>query len=388
MKKSYLLVSLFLSLLTTDFAYAYPPDNAAVLYYGLMIEFEIPDKVVWEQICNLPASSEPASKEVKAFVEKRKNDFTIPELEIASEIKYCDWGLDYSKGYSMRLPGLSQIKNFAFLLLADGAIAAREGDISTAIKKNLVVRRIAHHRSNDATIVPWLMGGGMTAKSNEALRFMLSTYTVNEGVLVKLKEQLLQEPYRPLSVREPLIGERNLFVCEMPDMTLDRFVSCLHSEAVVKRASIIFERRDPELIKRTIKYAERSYDVILSLLDKPYVQAYNGYQKEIQKVDDDSNSGNDEAFLVAQFYPAASSIYNIAVRRQTEYNAILNALDVYIIFQKTGKLPEKLDENSYPDCFSGKPFEYLVTKEGFTLRCRQEDLVAKKVQEYVFKLPK
>jgi hypothetical protein len=380
---------LLLSLLTTNFAYAYPPDNAAVLYYKHMEYFEKPDEAIWDQICNLPTSTEPASEEVKAFIEKYKKNFLIPELEIASELKYCDWGLDLSQGYLMELPGLAKMKYFTYLLLADGAIAAGQGDISTAIEKNLVVRRMAHHRSND-TMISLLLAWSMNKKSNEALRHILATHVINEATLVELKRELLLDSYQPLSFREPLIGERNVAILEIPNMTAEKFKEYQIdvSEADMKRAIKILNPGDQAFADRSIKYIEQYYDNVFSLLDKSYIQAFDSYEKETQKVIEDAKNGNDDAFLPAIFVPALTKCYDYTIRWKTEHNAMLNALDVYAIFQKTGKLPEKLVENSYPDCFSGKPFEYLVTKEGFTLRCRQEDLVDKKIQEYVFNLPK
>ncbi|MHC4949696.1 MAG: hypothetical protein ACYTEU_01735, partial [Planctomycetota bacterium] len=67
---------------------------------------------------------------------------------------------------------------------------------------------------------------------------------------------------------------------------------------------------------------------------------------------------------------------------------MLTALDVYITAAKTGKLPTELPKSTYIDHFSGKPFIYEITKDGFILRCQQEDLVKKITHKFTYKLPK
>ena len=389
MKKA-LLIALLLSLLTNGLVYAYPPDNAAVIYYKLMNLVEKPNEAIEEQLRNLPTSSEPASKEVLAFIENQKKNFLIQELEVASEIKYCDWGLDVSQGYATKLPHLGKMKIFANLLLADGAIAANRGETSTALNKNLIVRRVANHCSNDDTMIGFLVSLSITQKCNETLRNILATHLVNEATLVELKKELLLDPYRPSSIQKPFIGERKAAILEIPNMTVEKLKEFEFdvSEKDMKRARKIFEKGDPELADRSIKYIEQYFDMVLSLPEKPYIQAFSGYEKEIQKVVEDAKNGNDEAFLPNLLFPALTKCYNHSIRWKTEYHAMLNALDVYIALQKTGKLPEKLTDNSYLDCFSDKPFIYEITKDGFTLRCQQEDLIDKKIQEYTFKLPK
>ena len=388
MKKTSLLIIVLLSMFTTNLTYAYPPDNAAVIYYKLMNYFEKPDQAIWDQIDNLPTSTEPASEEVKAFIEKYKKNYLIQELETASELKYCDWGLDFSQGFAMEMPGLSKIKMFTFLILADGAVAANQGDILTALDKNLIIRRMANHCSSNSTMIGYLVACSMTRRSNEALRHILATHVIDETTLIELKREFLLDAYRPLSIREPLIGERNVAVLEMPNMTAKKFkeYQIEVSDEDLKRANEI--SKEPGRADRSIKYIEQYYDKVFALLDKPYSEAFSKFEDEGQKVCEDSKNGNDEAFYPAIFIPNLTHCYDYSIRWKTEYNAMLTALDVYIAFQKEGKLPTELPNDSYPDCFSEKPFIYEVADDGFTLRCQQEDLIDKKVQEYTFKLPK
>ena len=400
MKKKYLLIILLLSVFTTNLTYAYPPDNAAVLYYKNMEHFAKPDEALWDQIADLPTSSEPASEEAKAFIEKQKKNHLIPELQTASELDHCDWGLDFSQGFDLLMPGLAHMKDFSRLILADSAVAASEGNTATALEKNLAVRRMAQHTYRGETLISYLVSFVMTKESNRALEHILATYSIELTDLMNLKRELLLESYSPASIRDPLSGERNVAVLEFGRMTPERLKSFFYGGLLEdpsenkKKKSLLekkLELKGPaytDFINGSIEYLDKYYDTLFTLLDKPYPQAFNSINQELEKVTDDVNAGNTDAILTATFVPAVSRCYNYTALWKTEHNALLTALDIYVISQKTGKLPQKLPNNSYIDAFSGKPFIYEITKDGFTLKCQQEDLVKKTTHEFSYKLPK
>lgn len=383
--KKYLLIILLLNLFTTNLICAYPPDNAAVLYYKCMTHFSKPDKALWDEICELPTSTKPASEKAKRCC---KDNSIIDELEVASKVENCDWGLDFSDGFTTLMPSLSYMKPFYSLILADGAIAAEEGDMDAALEKNLVVRRMAHHQSNEV-MISYLAACVMVNKSDEALTHLLSTYSMDENTLVNLKRELLQTPYRPQPLREPLIGECNITVTEILNMTAERFK--LHSfdisEEDQERAYNLLKNPPAGFPGSSIDYVKNYYDRILALLDKPYTEVIAGLEEEFRKVSEASDNGNDDALLSAALVRPLAKYYNYSPRRKTDYDALLTALDVYIATAQTGQLPEALPESTYIDHFSGKPFIYETTEDGFILRCRQEDLIDKEIREYPYSLP-
>jgi len=387
--KKCLLTTLLLLLITTNFVYAYPPDNAAVLYYKHMEHFEKPDKAVWDQIRDLPTSNKPASEEVKAFIQKQKNNHLIPELQIASELEYCDWGLDFSKGFEMLMPGLQQMKNFHYLLLADSVILASQGDIAAALEKNLVVRRMGQHVSND-TLIGFLVSFSINRSSNEALSHLLGTYAVDVKTLFELKKELLRESYRPKPIRHPLMMEKEVCLTEISKITPERYKNLIadwekheSSEKLLK----LLEKNDPTFLDRSTVYLEKYYNNILAIMEKPYPQSYLEIGVASDKLTKVAQK-NDCAVFAAVFCPALAKCYNHGINWKTHYSATLTALDVYIITAKTGKLPEESPKSTYIDHFSGKPFIYEVTEDGFALRCRQEDLNKKITHEFKYKLPK
>ena len=387
MKQTCLLTILLLALLTANAALAYPPDNAAVLYYKNMEFFQKADDAVGDQISNLPTSSEPASEQVKAFIEKNRN--LITELQTASTIEHCDWGLDYSQGFEMMMPGLSAMKNFSYLVLSDAAIDAAEGDVSTALEKNLVVRRMGHHITND-TLIGFLVSFSMNKKSDEALQHLLATYPVDKKTLVDFKNELLWERYRPKPIRHPLMMEKEVCLLETEKITPERYkrlVADWEKNENSDRLLDLLENNDPTFLKLSIVYLEKYYDRVFAIMEKPYVQAYPQIGAELEKAARDAAKGRDEAVFTDIFCPALAKCYNHGITWKTNYDAMLTALDVYIATAKMGKLPAELPQSTYIDHFSGKPFIYEVTDDRFTLRCQQEDQSKKTIHEFKYKLP-
>jgi hypothetical protein len=373
--------------------FAYPPENAAVLYYKHMNHFITPEEAVWDELCDLPANRKAPSDAARGFIAKQKDTYLIQELDIASGLKYCDWGLDLTQGFSMLMSGLGQMRNFNHLILADGAVALSEGDVSTALDKNLSARRMAHHVSND-TLISFLVAYSMTHKSNQALQSILASGKLSSMEIRDLKRQLLLEPYQPLSLVRPLMNEKDVCLLEVQRMTPQRYIQLTRDwktsveEESEKRIRRLLEDAGPEFRSRSADYFEQIFNRFLSSLEKPYPEAFAGIQKAGEKPKEDFQDGQDEAMLASVFCPALAKSYNHSIRWKTEYDALLTALEIYRIAAETGELPETLPNSSYVDFFSREPFLYEITEDRFVLRCRQEDLIDGKVQEYTFKIAK
>jgi len=97
---------------------------------------------------------------------------------------------------------------------------------------------------------------------------------------------------------------------------------------------------------------------------------------------------NPDATLTAVFVSNFAGVYRIGARGKVRSNAVRAAVEVYIAQAKTGKLPDALPKDLPGDMFSGKPFMYEKTAEGFLLRCRAKDLSKDMIHEYEFKVAK
>ncbi len=69
-------------------------------------------------------------------------------------------------------------------------------------------------------------------------------------------------------------------------------------------------------------------------------------------------------------------------------NNIRVAVGIYLIFAKTGRLPEKLPENLPKDPFTREDFIYEITDEGFVLHYRAEDIpdyIIRDIPDYIIR---
>jgi hypothetical protein len=253
---------------------------------------------------------------------------------------------------------------------------------------------MAHHISNE-TLICYLVAFSISKKADLALGHILGTHEMDIELLNELRAELLLEPYRPLSIRDTLMRERDVCILELSRMTYDTFVECAgpcmgdseEDRKILRRARKLLDPLDPDVLNQAIKYLENYYNTLLSSIEKPYLQAFEEIGTGLEKIQQESDAGNDQAFIVSMFVPALRKCYNFKILWETDYHALLTALDVYIEKGKTGALPDKLPNASYPDAFSRKPFVYEVTANGFVLTCQQEDLIHEKMQEYRFILP-
>jgi len=78
------------------------------------------------------------------------------------------------------------------------------------------------------------------------------------------------------------------------------------------------------------------------------------------------------------------SVYSQFIRQAwhtAQVNNIRAAVGIYLIFAKTGRLPEKLPENLPKDPFTREDFIYEITDEGFVLHYRAEDIPGYMIRE-------
>ena len=84
-----------------------------------------------------------------------------------------------------------------------------------------------------------------------------------------------------------------------------------------------------------------------------------------------------------EYGPFESQLWHTA-----QVNNIRTALGIYLIFAKTGRLPEKLPEYLPKDPFTGEEFIYEITDEGFILHYRSEHIPDYMVRENEYRILK
>ncbi len=384
-------LSVLISLALTSLTHAYPPDNAALLYYRICLRYQ-PDRPMKDAISKFAKGNIELTDQIKQFVEK--NQYTINLTLTASDIPTCDWGLDHSEGLSSPMPPLGCLRGLSHLIIADARIYAQQGDYITALKEALSVKRMLPH-ANDNTLVSNLVGFSFDNIAERCIQDILFNMSEDLEMLLWLRNELIELSSEPISLIKSSINEEAKIVAQ--DFRTEKTDEILK---ILNEGGISCER-DAELLKNrvgncdesfykknTTYYMEQMASIIAMLdLNIGYGQTISKLKEIAEKIPKEAQE-NPDATLAGVFMPALTKVYNYSIVAKTSSNAIKAAVEIYIIQAKTGKLPDRLPESLPKDMFSGKDFEYIKNADGFLLRCREEDLVKNKVHEYEFKVKK
>ena len=377
---------LLLSLLAPNFVWAYPPDNAAVIYYRSIVDFEKPDDALWGQVRQAAKGQTEINKQVRDYLESEAT--LIQSLETASAIPNCDWGLDFSHGLSMELPHISTMRCFAQIVSAKARLKIQQEQYPQALDLCLVNIRMAGHVGND-TLISYLVGTAMTKSTYDAIGQILSAMPPDEAFLTDIQRELELPEHNLLNMKTALQNESWIIADEIVRMgpeTKSLFSDQSASEKMQKDMTLLTDG-DPAFLKASADYYRGVFDKYIIALGQPYEQALKTLKESMNAPSKDYKAGKKEALATTFLAPAVTMAYDIDIRRKTHQNALIAAVQLYRDYAKKGTLPEKLPAMCPKDLFSGQSFEYEKTDKGFTLRCKQAD-TKDKIHEYTFKLSK
>jgi hypothetical protein len=362
--------------------FAYPPDNAAVLYYKAFMLYESPDDIdLWDYWKGNIELNEKIENHLTS------NQRVIDIVLDATRIDNCDWGLDYSRGTEVLLPPLHKARELFVLLAADATMQADGGDYRKALGRCMSIYRMARHL-NERPILSYLMGTAINAVNNRCMSQILSDMPQETGILTWLRDELAEFDKRPFSIEPVLRWKHEAGIISMSPEKIDNVVSSGLDDGPFKEKVLkkILEA-DEQFFDRNREYWNKYMGDIITAFDLPYSQAYSKL-KQLDEKPSKEYSKNPDAILTAAFSPTWLRIYNISKRLGSHSNAIKAAIEIYIIRAKTGKLPDSMPAGLPRDLFSNKAFQYEKTKDGFVLRCRGKDLARDINHQYEFKVKK
>jgi hypothetical protein len=399
-------------LMSTSAISAQNADNAALLYYqAFMVSQEPQDELTMRALGELLKGKAEPNEAVIKYVEQNR-----PALELAitaAEIPDCDWGLDFSQGTSMQIPHLSPLRRLSKTLLAEAKILASRRQCPTALGRCLTAHKIAAHAGDDM-IISFLVAISISEMANESIQAILSEMPQNLQTLNWLKDELAKVEHRPVTLVKLKKSIQNDVKSTMLDLTKDRvekilpmldLIVALAADNVPRQQTSPAEQKteepdfdlekvaadriraaDERFLERNKAYWQDHTVSVIAALDLPYAEAYPILRDLAENPKKDAVD-NTDATLAAVLEPHSYKIFHFEVKRNTFYNAIVTAVDIYILKAQTGQLPDALPAGSPKDLFSGKPFEYEKKDDGFLLRCRAKALdKEKKIHQYEFKL--
>jgi hypothetical protein len=386
-QKSLILICISIILLTSvSPAIAYPPDNAAVLYYKAFLILKEPSEEVQKMMDDMRAGKIKPNDQIKQYLQENK--YAIDFLETAAEVQNCDWGYDISKGFDVLLPELSKLRRMAFLLIANAQVLAEEGDYKAALGRCLTIHKMARH-VGDRLIISYLVCNALNALANGHITKILSQMPDDVETLTWLKTQIYDITTRANTLKGTLSSEREIALQQIRKdkigMILDDLVDVpdgLSKETIEK-----IRNGDEEFFAASREYYSNFVTSVQIALDLPYPESCNQLEQLREKAEKQAKD-NPGSILSAALWPAVTKICTLEVRALTNVNALKAAIDIYIARAKTGRLPETLPAGLPRDLYSGKDFEYEKTKDSFVLRCQGKDLDKDEIFKYEFKVPK
>lgn len=357
-------------------AAAYPPENAAVLYYKTCLTYQKPAGKIADELSDVVRGEIEPSDELVKFVEGQAQ--TISTIVTASRIKNCDWGHNYTEGFEMLLPGLSDMRNITRIVLGDAVIKARNGDYATTVDLCIAVFRMSRHLK-DSVLISNLVAIAMESMATSVLQDALPA--ADAGTLKKLKAALADVAVDHNTLARSIKMELDVVAkFATPEQITRTVILATGSEAK-------FSDLPGDLPAKGIAYYAEYMGRIINALQLPYGQAIPEIRKIEAEMAADAKKKR-EAMLTTALAPAVTKALDVNVKSDTNLNALRTAVEVYLIKATTGKLPDSLPAGMPKDMFSGRDFEYKTTKTGFTLRCRAKNLKTDKIEEYAFKLAK
>jgi len=363
---------------------AYPPDNAAVLYYKAFMLYESPDNIgpmLWDYWKGNIESNE----KIEEFLKKNRRVIDIA-LD-ATRIDHCDWGLDYSQGTEVLLPPHHKARDIFALLAAEARMQADRGDYRKALGRCISIFRMARHL-NERPIICYLVGTAINAANHRCITQLLSEIPLDTEILTWLQDELTELDKRPFSIEPVLRWKREAGIISMsPERISDVVQSGLDDGPTKKKVLERLRTADQQFFAKNIAYWNKYMDAVQAAFDLPYPEAYSKLKRLDEELIKEFNK-NTDVTLTAVFGPTWQRIYTLSIRLNTHSNALKRAIEIYIIKAKTGKLPDALPAGLPGDLFSGKSFQYEKTADGFVLHCQGKELSRNEIYKYEFKVKK
>ncbi|MHC4501438.1 MAG: hypothetical protein ACYS21_20295, partial [Planctomycetota bacterium] len=321
-KKLTIVVVSLITLVSTQPIFAYPPDNAAILYYRACLSYQA-DEEMEGALSDLHKGKIELNDRIREYVEK--NRYVINLVLDASEVRNCDWGLDYSDGLAVQVPPLNVLRKLGRLVIADGKILAEEGDYEGALSRCLSLRRMGRH-VGEPLIIDYLVGISLGDLANKGMQSALADMPPDLQTLRWLKNQLADIETRPLLAKAAISQDAKFYLAAMGREKSQEILKMFSGNecgdvSVTQQLVERIRNGDEEFFERNRDYWQGIYGQAMAALDLPYPQAYLTLKEVGEKPAKDANS-NPDATLAAILQPAVGNVYALGLKFGAFSNAV------------------------------------------------------------------
>jgi hypothetical protein len=369
--------------LSTSSVRAYPPDNAAVLYYRAFMLYEAEDGIK-SALDDYRQGRIGRTEEIERYL--AKNAPIINLVLDATRIAHCDWGLDYSQGTEVVLPPQNKAREIFFLVAAEAARQADTGHPRQALEHCVCMYKMANHL-NERPLICYLVATAVAAATNKCVVRFLSEMPPDAETLTWLRDELAALDRQPLSLDPVLDWKREAGIISMaPERIAGAAQAALDEGDMKTRVLERIRTADPQFYARNILYWNNFMGRVRAAFHQPY-HAARAALLALDKQPGADFDRNPDATLTVCFAPTFATVHLLSARLQAQSNAIRTAVGVYLSKAQTGRLPETLPSGAPGDPFSSQPLQYEKADDRFVLRW-QDKVNAEKpgATQYEFKI--
>jgi hypothetical protein len=292
-------------LVPTSRVSAYPPSNAAVLYYRTFMIMEHPDEAKRKMLYSTATCRIGLSRETKDYVHQWRNHVIDP-MVTAAEIPNCDWGFDYSQGHALRLPHIGHFRFLVSLILADAQIFAENGDYEQALRRCLTAVRMGHHVSEGPSLC-FFTGIGVVDMANKSIQGLLGKMPQDPETLKWLKNELVRAESRAFPFESCMAIDFAITGVHMQRETGEKIIGTdfgQWAQAKLPELAAARARKAPEeFFAENQRYWENYTSSAQAALKLPYPDAFFSLKKLSERSQRDA--GKPEAALTALFVGAS-----------------------------------------------------------------------------------
>jgi hypothetical protein len=355
------------------------PDNAALVYYQALLATPNLDGQARSAVFEFGRGEVGLTEGIEESVDKCR--VAIGYAIDAGKMQHCNWGLRFSKGFSLGMPHLAPVRFLTHAILADARILAADGATREAFEHCLTVKRMGRHLDEEV-LISLLVAIAVDGAANRCIRDLLGIVDADAETLRWLRAELAVLADKAPSLVRALEYERDIALEMMRPEKIDQLVDALQgSEAEISAEEL--SKMDEAFLAQSRQHYSDHINAMRAVLAGP-----GGYEVRYRKLTELAEqlgqvAAQDEtAVIAAEIAPGLNKVYAVQIRGRAKAYATSAAVELYLAKATTGRLPAELPTDLPKDAYTGRNFEYELTDTGFVLRCGAVDPLKDVVHEF------
>ncbi|MEM7229478.1 MAG: hypothetical protein AAF432_11765 [Planctomycetota bacterium] len=291
-------------------------DNQnAAWWYGRAIEsMESLTADDWSVIHNYVGEIDaPITPELRAVLNRANT--VINEARRGSNLATSDFGLDYSEGFEMMLPHLSELRQVARLMRVDAQVRLVDGDSAGAADRIAAMYRIGEHVGQDGTVVSSLVGNAIFSFGDGFVDVMVDQGGLDAATSAALASALGDvDPRDPFHYVDAVAMEQELAITSLDRM----FSETGDVTSILEMMTLEGELRDElqSMTREDFDAQLGQYDGLMTEMVELFASPDSeAAQERLAEIDAEIEAGEHGALAMAVM-PALTKVYDQKLRSE------------------------------------------------------------------------